>query len=51
MVNGIFLLPLNWEKVAGQTWSTRPYCRAGTPLPNSQAIEIISTFRVARLSL
>jgi hypothetical protein len=27
MVNGSFLLCRHWEKLAGQTWSTRPFCR------------------------
>jgi hypothetical protein len=51
MVNGIFLLPRNWEKVAGQTWSTRPYCRASKRSPNPQTIEMLFTSGVARLSL
>jgi hypothetical protein len=51
MVNGIFLLPANWEKVAGQTWSTRPYCRFPIPLAITQAFETISISKLARLSL
>jgi hypothetical protein len=39
MVNGTFRLPLNWEKVAGQTWSTRPYCRPRAPRPTIQVIQ------------
>src|SRR5581483_10849333 len=27
MVNGIFRIAPRWEKLAGQTWSTRPFCR------------------------
>jgi hypothetical protein len=51
MVNGTFLLPLRWEKVAGQTWSTRPYCRvAGTRL-SIQISEKTTLFEVARHSL
>src|ERR1700759_44749 len=33
MVNGIFRIAPRWEKLAGQTWSTRPFCR----LPYSPA--------------
>jgi hypothetical protein len=51
MVNGIFLLGANWEKVAGQTWSTRPYCRPEKSFSERQAIETIPYFKVARLSL
>ncbi|HLJ01591.1 MAG TPA: hypothetical protein VKT76_17905 [Bradyrhizobium sp.] len=51
MVNGTFLLPLNWEKVAGQTWSTRPYCRPEKALQNKQAFEKNHIFELARLSL
>jgi hypothetical protein len=51
MVNGTFLLPSNWEKVAGQTWSTRPYCRPQIPLSINQAIEMVLISRLARLSL
>jgi hypothetical protein len=51
MVNGIFLLRANWEKVAGQTWSTRPYCRPEKTLAERQAIEIAVNSRMARLSL
>jgi hypothetical protein len=51
MVNGIFLLGSNWEKVAGQTWSTRPYCRPEKSLSEIQDIEIINDSGVARLSL
>jgi hypothetical protein len=32
LVNGTFLLPLGWEKVAGQTWSMSGYCRVGGTL-------------------
>jgi hypothetical protein len=46
MVNGTFLLPFNWEKVAGQTWSTRPYCRPiGTPAKH------LSHFKISVLQL
>jgi hypothetical protein len=51
MVNGTFLLPSNWEKVAGQTWSTRPYCRPQIPRSITQTIEITPISRLARLSL
>jgi hypothetical protein len=51
MVNGIFLLPANWEKVAGQTWSTRPYCRLPKSLAITQAFEITSISKLAWLSL
>jgi hypothetical protein len=51
MVNGTFLLPLDWEKVAGQTWSTRPYCRPRNLRLNAQAVEMIFISRLARLSL
>jgi hypothetical protein len=33
MVNGSFLLLRDWEKLAGQTWSTRPFCRAANTPP------------------
>jgi hypothetical protein len=51
MVNGSFLLRPNWEKVAGQTWSTRPYCRPSNPLAIVQDVEMISISQLARLSL
>jgi len=51
MVNGIFLLRCDWEKVAGQTWSTRPYCLPGGRLPDTQHIEKHPNFDLARLSL
>jgi hypothetical protein len=41
MVNGSFLLRPNWEKVAGQTWSTRPYCRPQNILSITQPSEFI----------
>jgi hypothetical protein len=34
MVNGTFLLARSWEKVAGQTSSTTPYCRPANPIQN-----------------
>jgi hypothetical protein len=51
MVNGSFLLRSYWEKVAGQTWSTRPYCRPQNILSITQQSEFIQIFRLARLSL
>jgi hypothetical protein len=51
MVNGSFLLPPNWEKVAGQTWSTRPYCRPSKALSTEQAVEMVFISGLARLSL
>jgi hypothetical protein len=51
MVNGIFLLRCDWEKVAGQTWSTRPYCLPGGGLSDTQHVEKYSNFDLARLSL
>src|SRR6266852_4140731 len=39
MVNGTFLLLERWEKVAGQTWSTSPYCRVGRASVDNQLIE------------
>jgi hypothetical protein len=51
MVNGSFLLDANWEKVAGQTWSTRPYCRPNAPLSVTQLSDFIQIFKLARLSL
>jgi hypothetical protein len=51
MVNGSFLLPPKWEKVAGQTWSMRPYCRLKNLRPLNQQADIIKIFELARLSL
>jgi hypothetical protein len=51
MVNGSFLLPADWEKVAGQTWSTRPYCRPQNIPLGHQTFEMIFISRLARLSL
>jgi hypothetical protein len=51
MVNGSFLLPSNWEKVAGQTWSTRSYCRLPKPFSIEQAVEMVFISGLAQLSL
>jgi hypothetical protein len=51
MVNGSFLLRPGWEKVAGQTWSTRPFCRPRTPVAIDQTVEMIFISGLARLSL
>jgi hypothetical protein len=51
MVNGSFLLRADWEKVAGQTWSTRPYCRPRITLSITQPSEMILISGLARLSL
>jgi len=51
MVNGTFLDGFNWEKLAGQTWSTRPFCRPVDDEKNRQLLIIILFFRLARLSL
>ena len=37
MVNGTFPLAPNWEKSAGQTWSTRPFCRPRRPSIREEA--------------
>jgi hypothetical protein len=51
MVNGSFLLRPNWEKVAGQTWSTRPFCRPQNTRTIDQTVEMIFISGLARLSL
>src|SRR5882757_3755172 len=51
MVNGTFLLPPRWEKVAGQTWSTSPYCRVPGPPVFIQPSDYTSFFELARHSL
>jgi hypothetical protein len=51
MVNGIFLLPLNWEIFAGPIWSTSGYCRLATAPPQHQPIELTAIRELARLSL
>jgi hypothetical protein len=41
MVNGSFLLSGDWEKLAGQTWSTRPFCRPqNTPAKRLNPLKI-----------
>jgi hypothetical protein len=42
MVNGTFLLRSHWEKLAGQTWSTRPFCR-----PRKTASERLNPYKIA----
>ena len=51
MVNGMFRLRSDWEKVAGQTWSTRPFCRPVRLLKNTQDPEKPEFSNLARLSL
>src|SRR5689334_15897597 len=51
MVNGTFLLPLGWEKLAGQTWSMRPYCRVCRTRRNIQRTDFESFIELARHSL
>src|SRR6185437_3442557 len=51
MVNGMFRLRSDWEKVAGQTWSTRPFCRPVWTLRNNQEPEKPEFSNLARLSL
>src|SRR6185312_12198459 len=51
MVNGMFRLRSDWEKVAGQTWSTRPFCRPVRLLKNTQDPEKPEFSNLAQLSL
>jgi hypothetical protein len=51
MVNGSFLFAAQWENLAGQTWSTRPFCRVVYILLNIQLIQKSVFFELARLSL
>jgi len=50
MVNGFFLLVPNWENFAGQTWSTRPYCRPLGTGVFAYLFEIKSFSKLARPS-
>jgi len=50
MVNGFFLLVPNWENFAGQTWSTRPYCRPPASRDFFYLFEIKQISKLARPS-